>query len=46
MIRGGVIISHDYSVFPGVAEAVNTFLEDKVERVIELPTTQVMFVKL
>lgn len=46
MVRGGVIIAHDYSVFPGVAKAVNTFLTDKPERLIELPTTQVMFVKL
>ena len=46
MLRGGVIITHDYSVLSGVAEATRSFLADKPEQVIELPTTQAMVVKL
>jgi hypothetical protein len=46
MVRGGIIISHDYSMLPGVARAMNVFLADKPERLIELPTTQAMLVKL
>lgn len=46
MLRGGVIISHDYSVIPGVADAIDEFFADKPECVIELPTTQAMLVKI
>jgi hypothetical protein len=46
MLRGGVIISHDYSVLPGVARAINEFFSDKPECLIELPTTQAMAVRV
>jgi len=46
MVRGGIIITHDYSMLPGVAQAMRVFLADKPERLIELPTTQAMLVKL
>jgi hypothetical protein len=45
LLAGGIIVSHDYSMLPGVAEAFATFLSDKPEAVIELPTTQAMLVK-
>ena len=46
MIPGGVMLSHDYSILSGVREAFATFLKDKPEPLIELPTTQCMVVKL
>jgi O-methyltransferase len=46
MLTGGIIVSHDYSMLPGVAEAFTAFLADKPEAVIELPTTQGMLVKI
>ena len=46
MLPGGVIVSHDYSMLPGVMQAMKTFLADKPECLIELPTTQAMLVKL
>ncbi len=46
MARGGVLISHDYSVLAGVKTAFAEFLADKPEELIELPTTQCMIVKL
>ena len=47
MSKGGIIITHDYiqTVF-GVREAVNTFLKDKPEPIIELLRSQAMIVKL
>lgn len=45
MVPGGVILTHDFSVIPGVARAFARFLEDKPETVIELPTTQAMVIK-
>lgn len=46
MIPGGVIISHDYSMLAGVEQAFTEFFADKPERVIDLPTTQCMVIKL
>jgi O-methyltransferase len=46
MTRGGIIISHDYSIIAGVRKAFDDFLADKPELAIELPTTQCMVVKL
>ncbi len=46
MIKGGVILSHDYSLLAGVKKAFAEFLEGKPERPIELPSTQCMLVKL
>ena len=43
---GGILISHDYSILAGVKMAFTEFMRDKRERLIELPTTQCMIVKL
>ena len=45
MVPGGVILSHDYSLLSGVRKAVDEFLTDKPEGLIELPTSQCMVVK-
>ncbi len=45
MQPGGVIVSHDYSYLDGVREAFAEFLLDRSERVIELPSSQVMLIK-
>ena len=45
MLPGGIIITHDYSIIPGVADAFRRFLRDKPEKLIELPTTQAMLIK-
>jgi O-methyltransferase len=44
MASGGVILTHDYSTLPGVAQAFTDFLATKPNSVIELPTTQAMIV--
>jgi O-methyltransferase len=46
MTKGGVILSHDYSVLAGVKLAFTEFLKGKPESPIELPSTQCMLVKL
>lgn len=46
MVRGGIILSHDYSSLPAVKKAFDEFFTDKPELVIELPTNQCMIVKL
>lgn len=46
MVTGGAIISHDYSTLPGVKKAVDEFFADKVESVIELPTSQCLVIKV
>ena len=46
LIPGGILISHDYSILAGVKQAFTEFLADKRERLIEIPTTQCMIVKL
>jgi hypothetical protein len=43
---GGILLSHDYSMLAGVRKAFGEFFADKPERVIEMPTTQCMVVKL
>lgn len=45
LVRGGILVSHDYSVFRGVKLAFDEFLADKIECAIEMPTTQCMLVK-
>jgi hypothetical protein len=45
MVPGGIIITHDYSIIPGVSNAFRRFLWDKPETIIELPTTQAMLIK-
>ncbi len=46
MQRGGIMISHDYSVLAGVEKAFQEFFEDKPEEIIDQPTTQCMIIKL
>ena len=49
MNRGGIILSHDYLLLPGVKKAVDDFFADKPEPVIEgsgLPGTQALIVKI
>jgi len=46
MLPGGIMLSHDYGLLAGVEAAFTEFFADKPERVIELPTTQCMVVKL
>ncbi len=46
MERGGIMISHDYSILAGVEQAFHEFFEDKPEEIIDQPTTQCMIVKL
>ena len=45
MTTGGILISHDY-MLAGVRAAFDEFMADKPEQIIDLPTTQCMFVKL
>lgn len=46
MVPGGILLSHDYGLLAGVEKAFNEFFADKPERIIDLPTTQCMVVKL
>lgn len=45
LVPGGIIVTHDYSIIPGVARACHRFLAGKPETMIELPTTQAMLIK-
>jgi hypothetical protein len=45
LARGGVLLSHDYSLLAGVKAAFDEFLADKPEKPIELPSTQCMIIK-
>lgn len=45
MVKGGMLISHDYSTVPGVRQAFDEYFADKPETVIELPTSQCLVVK-
>lgn len=45
MVRGGVMLSHDYSLLAGVEQAFTEFFADKPEEVIDLPTTQCLVFK-
>jgi len=42
---GGILLSHDYSILSGVKSAFTEFLADKLESLVELPTTQCMIIK-
>ena len=44
MLPGGIIIAHDYSTLPGVAQSFAEFLAEEREAVIELPSTQAMII--
>ena len=46
MLRGGIIVSHDFATCRGVREAMEEFFKDLPEPVIELPGDQAMVVKL
>ncbi len=46
MTKGGIIVSHDYSVIAGTKQAFEEFFSDKPEPIIELPTSQCLIVKL
>ncbi len=46
MGKGGIIISHDYSSLAGVRKALDGFLEDKPEPIIDLPGSQCLIVKI
>ena len=46
MVLGGIIVSHDYSYLAGVRAAFDEFLAGRPEIAIELPSSQVMMVKL
>ena len=45
MVRGGIILSHDYSNLAGVKQAFDEFFRDKNESVVELSTSQCMIIK-
>ncbi|GBD56343.1 TylF/MycF/NovP-related O-methyltransferase [Gluconobacter wancherniae] len=45
MVSGGIILTHDYSIIPGVKRAFETFFSQRPERIIELPTTQAMIIR-
>jgi len=46
LLRGGIIVSHDFATCRGVRKAIEEFFEDLPEPVIELPGDQAMVVKL
>jgi hypothetical protein len=46
LVPGGILLSHDYSVLSGVRQAFAEFTAGRPERVIELPTTQCMLVRV
>jgi hypothetical protein len=46
LLPGGIIISHDFALSPGVSEAMQEFFRDRPEPVIVLPGDQAMVVKL
>lgn len=46
MVRGGIIVSHDYLTSRGVQEAIHEFITDKPEPVIELTGNQGIIVKI
>lgn len=45
MTQGGVIVSHDYIVTPGATKAVQEFMADKPEPVVEISWRQCAIVK-
>jgi hypothetical protein len=46
LLRGGVIVSHDFATCRGARQAIEEFFKDLPEPVIELPGNQAMVVKL
>lgn len=45
LVKGGVLISHDYTTAPGVQRAFEEFFYDKPEPIIEMSGTQCLIVK-
>lgn len=45
MVKGGVIVSHDYRSSAGVTKAFDDFFADKPEPLIEMPSIQVVVTK-
>lgn len=45
LVKGGVLISHDYTTAPGVQRAFEEFFCDKPEPIIEMSGTQCLIVK-
>jgi O-methyltransferase len=46
LVKGGVLLSHDYSKgAPGVVKAFDEFMADKPERIIEMYSSQCLFIK-
>jgi hypothetical protein len=46
LLRGGILVSHDFATCRGVREAMEEFFKHRPESVIELPGDQAMVVKL
>jgi O-methyltransferase len=46
VIRGGAVISHDYSHRSGAKRAIDEFFSDKPEIILELPAYQGLMIKL
>jgi hypothetical protein len=44
MVPGGIIITHDYSTVRGVAAAFSEFMAERLQAIIELPSTQAMII--
>lgn len=45
LVKGGVLISHDYTTAPGVQRAFEEFFCDKPEPIVEMSGTQCLIVK-
>jgi hypothetical protein len=45
LVKGAVLISHDYTTAPGVSRAFEEFFSDKPESIIEMSGTQCLIVK-
>jgi hypothetical protein len=46
LLRGGIVVSHDFATGVGPRKAIEEFFEDLPEPVIELPGNQALVVKL
>jgi len=46
MLKGGIILSHDYITSPGVKMAIDEFFKDKIEPIIIMNGNQCLMVKI
>lgn len=46
MVKGGILLTHDYPFMPGVKKAFDDFLKDKKEYVIKMVGNQGLIIKL